>query len=244
MGEAAGKQRAMVDSGHLLLVLHAVPSAGTSAREPRLFWRSPEGSWRSLQGTGTGALKEHLAEFELHVEALEERLSSATSAKEWFAMLKQATPLHRTVHQLAATLQAAREAIDDRELINLRDRALELERTLELLTVEARDALDFVAAQKAEAQAAVSLELARESHRLNVVTAVFLPITALASVFSMTMRSGLEAWGAPWTFWSVVLAGVLLGLFMRGRLKAPAQPLDAEHEKDMRTRSFAERSTV
>lgn len=222
MGEDAGKQRAMVDQGHLLLVLHGPPEPSTSSRAARLFWRTPQGLWRAAgQGAGIGALKDHVAEFEVHVDELEERVAKTTAAGGWFAILKQATPLQRTVHHLAHTLQAAREAIDDRELINLRDRALELERTLDLLTVEARDALNFVAAQKAEAQAASSLELARESHRLNVVTAVFLPITALASIFSMTMRSGLEAWGAPWTFWVVVAAGVLLGLFMRARLRPP-----------------------
>jgi Mg2+ and Co2+ transporter CorA len=106
----------------------------------------------------------------------------------------------------------------------LRDRAVELERAIDLVTLEARDAIDFITAQKAEAQAAVSLELAREGHKLNVITAVFLPITALASVFSMTLRSGLETWGEPWVFWGVVAAGVALALFMRSRLSTPAPP--------------------
>jgi len=218
MGEAAGKQRAMVEAGHLLLILHSVP--GPEPAPAKLFWRAPEGTWKAAGlGNGIGPLEEHLGEFELHVDDLEERLQQASTAREWFDLLKTATPLQRTVHHLASALQAAREAIDDRTLINLRDRAVELERTLDLLTVEARDALDFVSAQKAEAQAQHSLEVARESHRLNVITATFLPITALASVFSMTMRSGIETWGAPWTFWAVVGGGVLLGLVVRSRLR-------------------------
>lgn len=220
MGEGAGKQRAMVEAGHLLLILHPVPGEGSA--QARLFWRAPDGAWKAAGlGSGIGALEQHVGEFELHVDDVEEKLGRAASAQEWFEVLKLATPLQRTVHHLAAALQAAREAVEDRALIDLRDRAVELERTLDLLTVEARDALDFVAAQKAETQAQHSLELARESHRLNVVTAVFLPITALASIFSMTMRSGLETWGAPWTFWGVVAGGVVLGLFMRSRLRPP-----------------------
>jgi hypothetical protein len=217
MGEAAGKQRAMVEAGHLLLVLHPVP--GDAPGPAKLFWRAPDGTWKAAGlGNGIGPLEEHLGEFELHVDDLEERLQRAITAQAWFDVLKAATPLQRTVHHLASALQAAREAVDDRTLINLRDRAVELDRTLDLLTVEARDALDFVSAQKAEAQAQHGLELARVSHRLNVITATFLPITALASVFGMTMRSGIETWGAPWTFWIVVGGGILLGLFVRRRL--------------------------
>ncbi|MBL8921693.1 MAG: hypothetical protein JNJ54_22730 [Myxococcaceae bacterium] len=223
MGEVAGRQRAMVDEGHLLLVLHEVPMPSRRERGARLFWRAPGGEWKTQgMGNGPGPLRDHVGEFELAVDELEERLRRATRAVEWFGVLREATPLHRTAHHLAAALQAAREAIDDRELINLRDRANELERAVELITAEARDALDFIAAQKAEAQAAASVELGRESHKLNVVAAVFLPITALASIFSMTLHSGLEAVQAPWLFWLVVAFGVGLGTLMRRRLSLPS----------------------
>lgn len=221
MGEGAGRQRAMVEEGHLLLVLHEVPEPKRPERTARLFWRDPTGEWKSQGlGGGVGPLKEHVSEFEFAVDGLEERLQSAERARDWFEILREATPLQRTAHHLAATLQAAREAIDDRELITLRDRANELERAIDLVTAEARDAIDFITAQKAEAQAAASAELSRESHKLNVVTAVFLPITALASIFSMTLKSGLES-AAPWLFWSIVALGVGIGLVMRGRLHTP-----------------------
>ena len=223
MGEGAGKQRAMIEEGHLLLVLHEVPKAGVAERVARLFWRDPSGTWKTQgQGAGVGALREHVTSFERAVDELEERLRTAERARDWFDVLREATPLQRTAHHLAHALQTAREGIDDREVLNLRDRAVELERAIDLVTLEARDAIDFTTAQKAEAQAAVSLELARESHKLNVIAAVFLPITALASVFSMTLRSGLETWGAPWVFWGVVAGGVALALFMRSRLSTPA----------------------
>lgn len=219
VGEAAGRQRHMVDEGHLLLVLHEVPVAGDSERKGRFFWRDKQGAWRSSShGSGVGGLREHVAEFENAVEALEEKLRGATSATDFFAVLQGATPLHRTSRNLLRTLQEAREAVDDRELINLRDRANEVERGAELLVSEARDGLDFTSARQAEQQAALSLELARDSHKLNVITAVFLPITALASIFSMTLHSGLEGLGEPWIFWVIVAAGVGLGLAMRGGL--------------------------
>lgn len=227
MGESAGRQRAMVDAGHLLLVLHEVPEAGRPERVARLFWRDPTGQWRGQGvGTGIGPLRTHVSEFELAVDELEERLRKASRAKDWFDILREAAPLQRTVHHLTHTLQTARDAIDDRELINLRDRANEVERAIDLVTLEARDAIDFITAQKAEAQAALSVELARESHKLNVVAAIFLPMTALASIFSMTLKSGLEG-VAPWLFWTVVGSGVLLGLVMRSRLKLVETPAPA-----------------
>jgi hypothetical protein len=243
MGEGAGRQRHMAEDGHLLLILHDVPRPGLPERAARLFWRDKAGAWKtSGAGGGVGPLREHVADFERAVDALEERGRAAKSAREWFELLKAATPLQRTVHHLSRTLQAAREAVDDRELINLRDRASDAERAIDLLTLEARDAIDYVTARQAEAQAALSLQLARESHKLNVVAAVFLPITALASVFSMTLKSGLEGWG-PAVFWLIVAAGVALGLFMRSRLATAtpaaeprrADPLGGEVEAALET---------
>ncbi len=219
VGEAAGRQRQMVDDGHLLLVLHAVPKAGDSERTARLFWRDKLGPWRgSGQGSGVGPLREHVTSFEDAVEALEERLRVAKTAKAFFSALQAATPLHRTARNLLRTLQEAREAVDDRELINLRDRAGEVERGAELVVTEARHGLEYTSARQSEAQATVSLELARESHKLNTIAAVFLPITALASIFSMTLRSGLESWQSPGLFWIIVAAGVALGFAMKSRL--------------------------
>jgi hypothetical protein len=222
MGEAAGRQRAMVHEGHLLLVLHEVPQAGRPERVARLFWRDPSAQWKSQgQAAGLSALRDHVSAFERAVDELEEHLQLATRARDWFDILREATPLQRTAHHLAQTLQAARDAVEDRELITLRDRANDVERAIDLVTAEARDAIDLITAQKAEAQAAVSLELSRASHSLNVVTAVFLPMTALASIFGMELRHGLEAIAGPWLFWGVVAVGVVLGVVMRGRLTLP-----------------------
>ncbi len=220
VGESVGRQRQMTGDGHLLLVLHEVPKPGVPERAARLFWRDKAGAWKSAgQGNGAGPLRMHVGEFEEAVDRQEERLRRAKTAMDYFEVLKAATPLHRTCRNLLRTLQEAREAIDDRELINLRDRAGEVERASELLASEARDGLDFTSAQQAEAQAKVSIELARDSHKLNTIAAVFLPITALASIFSMTLQSGLETWHSPWLFWFIVAAGVALGLTMKARVE-------------------------
>lgn len=227
VGESAGRQRQMTCEGHLLLVLHAVPEPGNPERTARLFWRDKTGAWKSAgQGTGVGPLRTHVTEFEEAVDRQETHLRTATTATEYFDVLKAATPLHRTSRNLLHTLQEAREAIDDRELINLRDRAGEIERASELLVAEARAGLDFTSAQQAEAQSKVSLQLARDGHKLNTIAAVFLPITALASIFSMTLRSGLETWFSPWFFWVIVGAGVLLGFTLKARVAPAEQPVE------------------
>jgi hypothetical protein len=45
MGERIGRQRAMFDDGHLLLVLHAPPGPDDEERIGRLFWGLPDGIW-------------------------------------------------------------------------------------------------------------------------------------------------------------------------------------------------------
>lgn len=225
LGETAGRQRAMADEGHLLLVLHAVPEPGDSARGARLFWRDPKGGWRSnSQGAGVAPLRTHHQQFEDAVDTLERKLSVASQAQEYFEVLRAATPLLRTARNLHRTMQEAREACDDRELINLRDRAGEVERALELVVGEAKDGLDYTVARRAEEQAALSLKLSQHSNKLNVIAAVFLPITALTSIFSMTLRSGLEGFADPYVFWSVVGFGAALALTLERTLNKVETP--------------------
>ena len=45
LGDQAGRQRAMHEEGHLLLVLHAPPSPDSPHREGRFFWRDHAGQW-------------------------------------------------------------------------------------------------------------------------------------------------------------------------------------------------------
>lgn len=215
-GESAGRQRAMNANGHLLLVLHAPPGPNDRDRKGRLMWRAPSGAWRWTEdGSSTGLLKKHLEGFSQRAEQLESKLQSAAYAADYFDLLQEITPLHRTSRNLHATLQTARDLVaDDKEVIVARDMAGDLERTFELLYTDAKNGLDFMAAQKAELQSERSYEMAMSAHRLNLLAALFFPITAISSIFGMNFSSGLEAFPGTWLFWGILTGGFLSGLLL------------------------------
>lgn len=223
LGEAAGRQRHMLEEGHLLLVLHAVPDPGVPEREPRFFWRSPDGSWRSSEAGGNAqgllALRAHVQSFADEVDGLEEKLQAAHHAADFLEILRTEGPLLRCIRNLHRTLQAAREAMPrERELISLRDRANDLERALDLVHMDARNGLDYLVARRSEEQVETSQRLMVESRRLNLLMATFLPVTALASAFGMNLAHGMEERWAPWAFWGVLIAGIVLGLLVRSTI--------------------------
>ncbi len=116
-----------------------------------------------------------------------------------------------------ATLQEARELVPvDRDLINLRDQAGAIERTVELLHGDARNGLDFTIAHQAERQSKQTYEMAVSAHRLNLLAAFFLPATMLSAVFGMNLVHGLEANTFPqWVyFWGVLVLGLVCGLVL------------------------------
>lgn len=194
----SGRQRAMVAEGHLLLVLHKAPQHGVRDREGVFFWRRPNGLWEySGRGSGLKRLIEHIEEYSAAEQKLAQAYEQARRAKDYMRILENVGPLHHAARNLHATLQAAREAIpEDRDLIDLRDWAYDLERTLDLLQRNTQHALDFHSVQVA--------------NRLNVLAAIFFPVTAIASVFGMNLVSGFEG-SSTLVFWSVLLVGIALG---------------------------------
>jgi Mg2+ and Co2+ transporter CorA len=113
-------------------------------------------------------------------------------------------------------LQTAREAIKgDTFLIELRDNAYEVERNLDLLYEDVRNAIQHRTARKAEEQARLSEQALHASHRLNILAALFFPLTALASLFGMNFRHGLDDY-PPVMFWLIFVISVALGLVMKG----------------------------
>jgi Mg2+ and Co2+ transporter CorA len=80
-----------------------------------------------------------------------------------------------------------------------------------LLLADARNGLDFTVAQRAEVQSEKTYEMARSAHRLNVLAALFFPVTAISSVFGMNFASGLEKLSEPWLFWIVLMFGFMCG---------------------------------
>jgi hypothetical protein len=220
LGESAGRQRAMVHEGHLLLILHDVPEAGVPERAAILFWRNPEGLWRSTQaGGGLPVLKALLDRYSARIDDLEERLPLAERAKELFEILRAANPLRRSLHNLQGALQQAREHFDgDRDLISVRDRAYDLARASELLIEDTKNTMDYDLAATEEEQSRIANRLAQSGHQLNLLAALFFPLTAIASIFGMSVRSGLEDAG-PALFWGTVLSGLLVGLILRSRIQ-------------------------
>jgi len=207
-----GRQRAMAAEGHLLLILHKAPGADERDRDPVFFWRKPDGTWQTAQHGGMLRLMDHIKEFDSAEAAITKEYEKAEDAKDYFRILEEVAPLYHTAKNLHATLQAAREAVpEDRDLIDARDWAYELERTLELLYTDTRNALDFEMAMHSEEETRLSVQSIGIANRLNILAAIFLPLAAITGLFGMNLPSGLE--GSPtWAFWVVLLCGMLLGV--------------------------------
>lgn len=227
LGTAAGQQRAMLHDDHLLLILHAPPDpAAPESREGRLFWRASDGQWRATGGgSSVGALRRHLEAYQEAIDALEATLAGARSAADFFQAVRAAGPLVLATRNQHRALQAAREGVPaDKDLIALRDQANDLERAAELVHAHARDGLEFTIARRAEEQAAQAEHIAQAGHRLNLLAALFLPITALGSLLGMNLASGLDGLPAPITFWVAAAAAFGLGWWIRAGMAARAQP--------------------
>jgi len=226
LGDKVGRQRAMTTDGQLLLVLHKPPKANENERQGRFFWRKADGSWLSSDlGPGATALAKHLGEFSDLVDKFDRQEDSASTVDEMFRIIEAMGPLHRTTRNLHAALQEARTLISgDRDLINFRDRAYEIERAAELLLGEVQTALDFALAKKTEEQTAASHQMALASHRLNLLAAFFFPIVTLCSIFGVSLNHNIETViPAPWPFVGVILLGFFLGIVLCSLLAATRQ---------------------
>ncbi len=225
IGTRAGRQRVMHADGHLLVILHDVPDpAEPDVRNGRLFWRKPDGTWKaSASGaTSIAPLRAHVEAFDAAADQLEEQVDKAKKAKDWFEVLRMSAPLLRSARNMSRALQEARElAKTDKELIAVRDAAQEVERALELIHGHARDGLEFTVARNAEENVESSRHVVESGHRLNLIAAMFLPITALGSLLGMNLVHGLETWEKPYAFWAVALVAFLLGVMVRASLPKP-----------------------
>ena len=214
VGREPGPQRAMLEEGHMLIILHQIPGPNDASRKPALFWRQPDGTWKSSPDAGgVLALQNHLTAFANLLDELDKAEHVAQTAAEYHKVLEAIAPVLRSSRGLHRALQQAREFVKaDRDLINLRDQAASIERNAELLLQDAQFGLNFTAAKQAEAQALSAQRMAATSHRLNVLAALFLPLTALTGLFSMYIKGPLD--DAPANFWFVAIIGVVIGLVM------------------------------
>ena len=225
LGEQAGRQRMMAAEGHTLMILHKIPQPGNADRESILFWRDPAGVWKSTgSGAGLAELRGLLEEFAKYVDKLEDRMQGGPTSKTYFEILQTTGPLLRTVRNMHTTLQQAREALPtDRNILVARDQAGELERAVELLHADAKNGMEYMVARQTEEQAENSEQLLKAGHRLNMLIAIFLPLTALGSAFGMNFRHGLESITSPLLFWGTLFLGLVLGFFVKALLEGPSQ---------------------
>jgi hypothetical protein len=221
VGVQAGRQRAIVEEGHLLLIVHELPKDDEATRAAKLFWRAPDGAWRASgagQSNGLPVLKRHLEAIQQAIHQLDARVDAGKSAQDFFTVLNAATPLQRLSRNLHKALQEAREGVDDREVIALRDTAGDLERGAELLVGDARNALEYTVARNAEAQAANGQRAVDAQHRLNLLAALFFPVTAIGSILGMNLRTGMEH-AHPAVFWVVLVLAFASGFAIRSSLE-------------------------
>ena len=224
-----GRQRAIVEDDNLLLVLHKAPGPDDRAREGVLFWRNPAGEWQfSRGGPGPGALKRHVQSYAEIEGKLTHDYEHAADTMALFDLVETLTPLVRAARNMHQALQVARDAIkNDAFLIEMRDLAYDVERNLDLLLEDTRNEIQQRTARKAEEQAQLSAAALQASHRLNILAALFFPLTAIASLFGMNLAHGVDE-HKPVIFWLVFVMSCALGFGMRswvlGKSKPAASP--------------------
>jgi len=222
VGTRVGRQRAMIEGKHCLLLLHQLPKHNERERLPIAFWRSDTGAWRCFPGRDNiQTLKDHVEAVAKTLDELDDKLDVAERATDFLALIKLARPLQRLARNMHLALQHVRDAFpEDLEILALRDRAYELERLAETISDDTENGMQYTIAQHTEEQAELSERIAKESHRLNTLAAVALPITAIGSILGMNLTNGLEGLPEPISFWLIVLGLFLFGWFLRSRVRA------------------------
>ncbi|AKF04890.1 CorA family divalent cation transporter [Sandaracinus amylolyticus] len=220
VGPRAGRQRLMTHEGHVLLLLHQVPRDADPDRHAVVFWRDVEGEWRCAPGRDDiVTLQTHVESYAKYVDELEEQLAKACRAEDYLAVVRAARPVQRAARHMYQALAQLRETLpEDDRVLPIRDLAYEVERAVELLVEEAEGEMQFMVAKRAEEQARLSERISVQTHRLNMIAALFLPITALGAILGMNLENGLEHLPEPVTFWSIVAGAFLVGFLIRAQV--------------------------
>jgi hypothetical protein len=217
LGQQAGRQRCMSADNHLLLVLHEPPDGPEISFTGRFFWRQPDGSWISNKlGNTINSLEQHLDEFDDLLDQLEEKELVARTADEYFSVMEDLIPLHRSAENMYLAVQSARESQpEDLRLIDCRDQAYEIFRSSDLLLNDCKATMEYAIAKRAEEQARYSFELAASANRMNTLIAIFLPLATLSSIFGMNLGHGFENKHQPFGFLGVITCGLVLGFALK-----------------------------
>lgn len=216
-----GKQRAMAAEGHLLLILHKLND--NQETEAVVFWRNPQGEWLDSQkGKGIFRLRNLIEEYMQKEQELNHLYDRSSTPEDYFDLLEILAPLVRVSKNMASTLQQARELQGGPDIIDLRDITQELALDLDILYEDARNGMDYTVAKRTEEQARYALRTSKSTDKLNILVAVFLPITALSGIFGMNMRSGLEEMPSV-AFWIMMIISFVIGLGVKSWILADGQ---------------------
>ena len=222
LGPEPGRQRLMDEEEHLLLILHEVPNASDDeVRTAALFWRRPDGSWKSTpQAGGLAALEEHLKAYREKIHGLDHEVEKATGPQEYFAIMQEVQPVLRSTRHLLEVLQAARQARkNEAALIGFRDEAAGLERGADLVAGDAKAGMDFSLAKSAQEQSEATHRSNIEASRLNRLVAFFFPLATLVSFFSMSDAGLVLGTASNWVVVAlgIVFGAIVLGVVTRGK---------------------------
>jgi hypothetical protein len=214
--KTVGRQRIIFEDGHLLIILHRPPTAEDNARDGVLFWRPPDGNWKWSRGiNGSVALNAHIQSYADREAELASLYDEAADSVTLYKLQTEIAPVARAARNMHLALQAARDAVkSEKILIDARDRAYDIERNLELLLEDVRSMIQYRTVKEAEEQSRLSAEALRASHRLNVLAAMFLPLTAITGIFGMNFPSGLDQNNIVY-FWLIFIGALALGLALK-----------------------------
>ena len=223
LGADPGKQRVMSEEGQYLIILHKVPSAADrGARTAVLFWINEAGEWKSTPDSGgISGLIQHLDEYEETTKKLEAELDSPAAlqcAERLHQIHDNATPLHRASRHLLAVMEDLRVLFsENRKLLLLRDTAVNIERSADLLLADTKSSLEFLIAQNSMKQANAAHMATLEANKLNRLAAFFFPVITIASILSIKNpeKTLKEA-----STYGVIVAGLILGMFLLFILKS------------------------
>jgi hypothetical protein len=219
LGSSVGRQRTMFAEGHILLVLHAPPLPTEDNREGQFFWRDSDGTWSSSEGnTGVHTLERFLESYDDAINAIDVLEEKAKLAEHYFEVVDQLSPLSRAAANMSQVFSEARNEVkEDRDLIDVRDRAYEITRRAELLISHAKTTLEFAIARRVEEQAKVSGDMATAAHRLNLLAAFFFPVATVSG----NVQHGMEEFPAPWVFVGMLVLSFGIGI---GLMKFVTKP--------------------
>ena len=198
MGEDVGRQRLMREEGQHLVVLHQIPKAEDKGRrEGAFFWIDNEGNWKSApESGGRSALRAHVESYAARARHLDELLEITNSADEVHEVIDQAAPVQRAARNMAEVLQDLRVALpDDGKVLAIRDMAIGVERSMDLLVQDAKSSLDYLIAKSAGEQAKAAASATEEARKLNRLAAFFFPLVTLAAVFGINRPSEVISYG-------------------------------------------------